>query len=77
MVLFQRSETATFFGREIGLLYVHAHLRYAEAMAQLGRADDLLQALLVANPILLSESVTNAAPRQSIEPFQRAGPSPG
>ena len=31
--LFQRAETSTFFGREIGLMYMHAHLRYAEAMA--------------------------------------------
>ena len=29
--------SAAFFGREIGLMYVHAHLRYGEAMAVAGR----------------------------------------
>lgn len=35
---FQRAETATFVGREIGLMYVHAHLRWCEAMARWGDA---------------------------------------
>jgi cellobiose phosphorylase len=30
---FQRAETSAYLGREIGLMYTHAHLRYAEAMA--------------------------------------------
>ena len=64
MSLFQRGESASYFGREIGLMYMHAHLRWAEALAQLGRADDLLQALQLANPIGLSERVPQAAPRQ-------------
>ena len=34
--IFRRGELAAFFGREIGLMYVHAHLRYAEAMDVLG-----------------------------------------
>ncbi|NMR20691.1 hypothetical protein [Cellulomonas fimi] len=38
---FQRAETATFVGREIGLMYAHAHLRWCEAMAHLGDADAL------------------------------------
>ncbi len=38
---FQRAETATFVGREIGLMYVHAHLRWCEAMARWGDADAL------------------------------------
>ncbi|WP_146197041.1 hypothetical protein [Serinibacter arcticus] len=37
-VHFQRAETASFFGREIGTMYVHAHLRYAESLAVLGGA---------------------------------------
>jgi cellobiose phosphorylase len=61
---FRRSESAAFFGREIGLQYVHAHLRYAEAMAMLGRADDLWRALLVVNPIAVTELVPNSRPRQ-------------
>ena len=40
---FQRAESSTFFGREIGLMYTHAHLRYAEAMARFGDADALLR----------------------------------
>lgn len=42
---FQRAETATFVGREIGLMYVHAHLRWLEAMALLGEADGLWHGL--------------------------------
>ncbi|HRK29845.1 MAG TPA: hypothetical protein PLD59_02110 [Tepidisphaeraceae bacterium] len=62
--VFRRAESAAFFGREIGLQYVHAHLRYAEAMAVLGRADDLLRALLVVNPIAVTDVVPNARARQ-------------
>ena len=40
--LFQRAETATYFGREIGLMYTHAHLRYAQALAHVGRGRRLL-----------------------------------
>jgi 1,2-beta-oligoglucan phosphorylase len=28
--IFRRAESSTFFGREIGLMYVHEHIRYAE-----------------------------------------------
>ena len=62
--MFRRAESASFFGREIGLMYVHAHLRYGEAMAVLGEADALWDALHVANPISVTERVVNAAPRQ-------------
>src|SRR5688500_795535 len=61
---FRRSESASFFGREIGLQYVHAHLRYAEALAVMGRADELWRALLVVNPIAVTDVVGNARPRQ-------------
>ena len=61
---FRRAESASYFGREIGLMYVHAHLRYAEAMAVLGEADALWDALRAANPVCVSECVANAAPRQ-------------
>ena len=40
--MFQRAESATFFGREIGLMYMHAHLRYAQALAHVGRSGALL-----------------------------------
>src|SRR5690606_6806948 len=36
--VFRRAESSPFFGREVGLQYVHAHLRYAEALAALGEA---------------------------------------
>lgn len=42
---FQRAETATFVGREIGLMYVHAHLRWLEALALLGEAEALWHGL--------------------------------
>jgi cellobiose phosphorylase len=62
--VFRRSESASFFGREIGLQYVHAHLRYAEALAAMGRSEELLHALSVVNPIAVTEVVKNALPRQ-------------
>ena len=62
--IFRRAESAAFFGREIGLMYVHAHLRYAEAMAILGEADALWDALQVVNPISVTARVARAALRQ-------------
>jgi cellobiose phosphorylase len=61
---FRRAESASFFGREIGLMYVHAHIRYAEAMAVLGEADALWEALQVANPIAVTHRLAHALPRQ-------------
>jgi len=63
--LFQRAETAANVGREIGLQYVHAHLRYAEALAKVGDADGLWTALQTVNPVGLAAVVPMAAPRQS------------
>ena len=63
--LFRRADTAANVGREIGLQYVHAHLRYAEAMAKTGDADALWWALQVVNPVGLAAIVPHAAPRQS------------
>ena len=65
MQLFQRGESASYFGREIGLMYMHAHLRWAEALAQLGRGSALLHVLRLANPIGLQALVPQAAPRQA------------
>jgi cellobiose phosphorylase len=62
--LFQRAESAAFFGREIGLMYTHAHLRYAQAMAGLGEAQELWDALLLANPIAVTERLSQASLRQ-------------
>jgi CRISPR-associated protein Csx3 len=62
--LFQRAESSTFFGREIGLMYVHAHLRYAEAMAHLGDVGAFYGALLQAIPVGLRDVVPHARLRQ-------------
>jgi len=62
---FQRAESSSFFGREIGVMYMHAHLRYAEAMARYGDADAFLDALCRANPIAVRSLVPNAALRQA------------
>jgi cellobiose phosphorylase len=63
--IFKRAESAANFGREIGLQYVHAYLRYAEAMAKLGDGDALWRALQVVNPVRLDSFLPHAAPRQS------------
>ncbi|TPG13949.1 hypothetical protein EAH86_17160 [Pedococcus bigeumensis] len=65
MSVFQRAEASTFWGREIGLMYMHAHLRYAEALARVGAADRLFAALCQANPVGVTERVPRARPRQS------------
>lgn len=63
--MFQRAEQAANVGREISLQYVHAHIRYVEAMARLGRNDRTLSGLLTIAMPLLSARVPNAMPRQS------------
>jgi len=62
---FKRAETAANFGREIGLQYVHAHIRFVESMAKIGQKEEAWDALLKVNPIGIREVVPNAAPRQS------------
>jgi len=62
---FQRAESSSFFGREIGLMYTHAHLRYAAAMAHYGDADAFFAALQRAHPINIASLVSTAAPRQA------------
>jgi cellobiose phosphorylase len=61
---FQRAESAAFFGREIGLMYTHSHLRYGEAMSDVGEFDALWGALLVANPIAVTDELPHASLRQ-------------
>ena len=62
---FQRAEQASNVGREIGLQYVHAHIRFIEAMAKLGRGKDAWKAAYTINPINIKEEVKNAVIRQS------------
>jgi CRISPR-associated protein Csx3 len=65
MSVFQRAESSTFWGREIGLMYMHAHLRYAEALARFGDAPGLFAALTQAVPVGITDRVPQARPRQS------------
>lgn len=60
---FLRAEQAAAVGREVGLMYTHAHIRYVEALARLGRArvgDELLRI----SPIGLRDRLPTALPRQ-------------
>ncbi|MBQ7840300.1 MAG: cellobiose phosphorylase [Lachnospiraceae bacterium] len=63
--LFKRAEQAANVGREISLQYTHAHIRYIEAMAKLGKAEKAWNSLFAINPILIGHSVPNARIRQS------------
>lgn len=62
---FQRAESASFFGREIGIMYMHAHLRYSEALARFGDANAFFRALNQLNPIAIRDLVSSATPRQA------------
>lgn len=62
---FKRAEQAANFGREIGLQYVHAHIRFTESMAKLGNKQETWQGLGVINPIQIKERVPNAELRQA------------
>ncbi len=62
---FQRAESASYFGREIGIMYMHAHLRYCEALARFGNADGFFRALSKINPIAIRELVPTATRRQA------------
>src|SRR5262249_6637289 len=62
---FQRAESSAYWGREIGLLYTHAHLRYAEAMARYGDGEAFFLALRQANPIGIRALVPSARLRQA------------
>ncbi len=61
---FTRAETAANFGREIGLQYCHAHIRYCEALAKIGDSKELYKGLLTIQPISVNMNVKNALPRQ-------------
>ena len=63
--IFQRAESSSFFGREIGLMYVHEHIRYAESQALTGRADAFMKALRQAIPVGYREVVPRGDIRQS------------
>ncbi|MBX4920096.1 cellobiose phosphorylase [Rhizobium bangladeshense] len=62
--LFRRAESSSFFGREIGLMYVHAHLRYCETLALDASAEELWKAIAVVNPIAVTTALPHASLRQ-------------
>lgn len=62
---FQRAESSTFFGREIGLMYVHEHIRYAESLAITGKAEEFVKALRQAIPVDYSNIVPSGDLRQA------------
>lgn len=63
--IFQRAESSTFFGREIGLMYVHEHIRYAELLAITGKSEAFIRALRQAIPVAYSEIVSSGDLRQA------------
>jgi len=63
--IFQRAESSTFFGREIGLMYVHEHIRYAESLARMGKAEAFVKALRQAIPVGYRDIVPCGDIRQS------------
>lgn len=63
--IFKRAEQSACFGREIGLMYTHAHIRYAEALVAVQLNDQAWEALMKVNPINLQQRVKNAAIRQA------------
>jgi cellobiose phosphorylase len=63
--LFQRAESSAYFGREIGVMYMHAHLRWCETLAHLGQAQRFFDALALAHPIALRQRVGAASLRQA------------
>lgn len=61
---FKRAESSAFFGREIGLMYVHAHLRYCEALDALGETQAFAAGLRGVNPVNVTEDLPHASLRQ-------------
>jgi len=61
---FKRAETGANFGREIGLQYIHAHIRYLEALAFVGDGDRLFDGLMIINHIGIGDRLESALPRQ-------------
>jgi 1,2-beta-oligoglucan phosphorylase len=73
--IFRRAESAAFFGREVGLMYVHAHLRYCEALRIAGQEGAFQAAIQLANPISVTELARNAGLRQRNCYFSSSDPA--
>jgi cellobiose phosphorylase len=63
--IFQRAESSTFFGREIGLMYIHEHIRYAESLAIMGKPEAFVKALRQAIPVDYRDIVSCGDIRQA------------
>lgn len=63
--MFDRAETASTVGREVSLQYVHAHIRFIEAMTVYGDSERAYSELLKINPFRVKPNVANANIRQS------------
>lgn len=61
--VFLRAEQAANVGREIGLMYTHAHIRWVEALAALGRGDTLAELVRI-SPLGINARLAHAMPRQ-------------
>lgn len=61
--VFKRAEQSANVGREIGLMYTHAHIRYAEALGTLGRTS-VGKELLRISPVGQFSRLANSEPRQ-------------
>ncbi|MGR5063535.1 GH36-type glycosyl hydrolase domain-containing protein [Photobacterium sp. DNB22_13_2] len=62
---FKRAELAANLGREVGLQYCHAHIRFIEALCKMGKADEVAQNLYKIVPVGIQKAVPNAEVRQS------------
>lgn len=62
---FKRAEQAANFGREVGLNYIHADIRYAEAMAKMGIGEAAWRTMENINPIQIRHRVPGAMLRQA------------
>lgn len=62
---FKRAELAANLGREVGLQYCHAHIRFIEALCKMGKADEVYENLYKIVPVGIEKAVPNADLRQS------------
>ena len=62
---FKRAELAANLGREVGLQYCHAHIRFIEALCKMGKAKEVYDNLYKILPVDIQKAVPNAELRQS------------
>lgn len=72
--IFRRAEQAVNVGREVSLQYVHAHIRYIEALCQVGHGAEAWDAINRIVPIRIMDELPNALPRQSNVYFSSSDP---